>query len=399
MGIRRATIPEMFQAVRDVLRGGRSPFEPGDSMRGGKLLDYRAGTFSRNFAATYHTGPDTLALAAIHEPRFEDRKDGLGPLLLIEGSRTNLVGYANAMSSWSGGATNATITDNAATDPLGTSTATSLVMQGTGSYSRYNTWGSATAGEVYTLSVWAKGQAGGDVGKSFRLLCTNTASSVVNRIDSTLAAGWQRYRDTRTAVNSTRVVYYDNRVNTPTGGDSALPAWNGYVWGHQLELARFASSFIPAAAGSSVTRPADSLTYPASATPEVLRSGRWKRPIFAPLWGSAEVISGNTFALDGWTNSANVIQLRHNGTGVILEVKQGGAVKIASGVMGFSAHQPLSFSFVADQGAIEVQGATSGNGIVTGGTPWVMPDGTYRVGGIAGGSSEAYGRFAQPVRI
>lgn len=409
MSVRRVIVPEIYRSVERVTRGGRAPFEPPDYYRGGAaglptgpLVRFADGTFTRASVGTYLTltGANPLTQAAANEPRYENRNDGLGALLLIEGSRTNIVGYSYTMNSWSGAGNASTVTDNAATDPLGTNTASLLDLQGTGSNSRYHTWGSAIAGEVYSMSVWARGSAAGQVGKSFRLLCTNTASSVVARIDATLPTNWARFSDIRTAVSTTRVVYYDNRLNTPTGGDPALPQWTGHMWGHQLELGRFASSFIPTTTGSSVTRPADSMTYAAGSTPATLRSGRWKFPVFSPAFSSGQIISPNTFILASWGTGSDVIQLRHNGANVILEVIQGSVVKIASGAITFNAHQGLTLSFLADTGALEIAGANSGNGIVTGGTPWTMPDDTFRIGGVPGAaSSEAFGRFAEPVRV
>jgi hypothetical protein len=362
----------------------------------GPLLDMTlGGTFTRASSATYLTGTGTIGLAAIDVRRMEDRGEGEGALLLLEGAHTNLLSNSSAINSWTAGS-GVTITANDVAAPDGTTTADRMAMSGTTSFSNFQTI--AVAAGKYTASLWAKAYDAGNIGKTFRF-GGKSSTTVIYKVTSTLAATWTRYQDSRNTSGGATNTFpvYDNRANEPEGGgvDAALPAYTAHVWGHQLEARGFASSLVHTTT-SSATAAADVLEFSTGYSATLL-SGRWRVEKVCPRFSSANMASGDTYVLFSFGGANDVIQIRHNGTAVIVEVKQGGAVKVASSAITFSQHQPLDLTFDSAAGEITVAGATTGNGTTTA-TSWTMTNATLRVGAVQGtGASPFFGRYSNAI--
>ena len=82
-----------------------------------------------------------------------------------------------------------------------------------------------------------------------------------------------------------------------------------------------------------------------------------------------------------------------SGGSIYIRVTSGGATKVTSSALTFSAHQKLSIGINATAGSITVGGATTGNRTVTG-TPWTRTTGpTMYVGSRQGGTQPLYARI------
>ncbi len=376
--------------------GARALDYPSSAVVVETLLDLSlGGTFTRSSVGTYLTGSETMTSAPVDTRRVEDRGDGNGALYLTEGARTNLIIYANAMDSWPNVGSGVTVTADDAVAPDGTTTADRMALVAAPSYSKYTSV-NVTSGQPYVASLWIKAYAGADLGKTFRF-GGKGGTSVIYKITSTLTGAWARYNDSRnTAASTTSTIpIYDSRIGEPEAGvDGGLAAYTAHVWGHQLENARFPSTTI-FTTGTTATRSADILTY--ATYPDTLRLGTWRIAKLCPRFGNTALVSGNTFVVMSFGGANDVIQFRHNGTNVVLEVKQGGAVKVTSGALTFSAHQALDVTFDSAAGEMEIAGATTGDGTFTG-AGWTMSASTLQVGAVQGTNASPYfGRLSNPV--
>jgi hypothetical protein len=249
-----------------------------------KALDPRI-TFTRSSGGSYVGADGLIKYAGVNEARFDhDPETGESLGLLIEESRTNLLLQSeNFSTSWdrnqitafgSGSAINAIAA------PDGSQTADLItVVNGqffgvTGFISQGIT--KAAVATAYTLSVFVKKQQQLDStqlilhdaanltnrGAVIASLATGTITSTINSgtfssASSTITAlanDW--YRLTLTVTSSTETalrsrIYPRDSVATTSDGTSGI-----YVWGAQLEVGAFPTSYIPTQA-STRTRAAD----------------------------------------------------------------------------------------------------------------------------------------------
>ena len=253
-----------------------------------KTLDPRI-TFSRSNDqgdATYMNENGLVVTAAADEPRFDhDPTTGESLGLLVEEQKTNLFLYSSKHdeSPWinNGNNSSETINTTETLSPDGTNNATKLfgnngvttrqsIKQGVG----------ITSGTTYTFSVFLKqGQR--------RYACiwfdtTNISEgayygsvTIIDLQTGTLATGnqttivpypngWYRCHVTATPT-VTGTVNMQVSVGSPNNDVSGYIA-NGdgssgiYIWGHQLEVGGFPTSYIPTSAGIS-TRSHDKAYY------------------------------------------------------------------------------------------------------------------------------------------
>jgi len=191
-------------------------------------------------------------------PRFDHNPttgESLG--LLVEESRTNLIGSSNTFSTAA-----ATQTVDADVAPDGTTTAVEIVSAGGGAFKASIP---VTNGSTVTYSVFLKAVSGSNILTSVGFerfgVTTINGSVKVNLNDATLSNigsdvvsssikeygnGWYRVSVTATAVDSTaNIINYSN----------AIPC-TFLVWGMQMETGSFPTSYIPTE-GSTVTRSPD----------------------------------------------------------------------------------------------------------------------------------------------
>ena len=218
-----------------------------------RTLDPRV-TFARASTATYVDNKGVLQTAPINTPRFDhDPVTGESLGLLIEESRTNRFANSVPGTVWSktnvGSVTTNTTTANYATAPDGTTTATrwqwnigsttsdrAIIRQGTGSL------GSST---LVTLSIYLKSNTG-----SNQLAALHADGSIIALTYVTVTPEWKRFRYTYTSA-----VGINNGLEVK-GGLGLTEQGDILVWGAQMEIGGFPTSYIPTS-GSSATRAAD----------------------------------------------------------------------------------------------------------------------------------------------
>ena len=352
------------------------------------------GAFVRDSSATFMDGASTsgntqfIRDAARNVRRFEDRGDGNGKMLLLEGSRKNWFTHSETFASWSAGS--ASITNDYGPAPDGTTTADRLQVASGGSGANFSLSGITPSidwvGTLYRRSPTGTVSAQDLIG----------ASSVWPSANNSLGTTYERAVCAALPSNSSTAVgmwVADARDWSAFGGATA-GARDEVTWGRQLEQASFASSYIRSAAVGGTTRAADLLSGPISTVPATMINGTFAFDI-APIFSSAGGIRHATdqcifsFAEDDSERIFFVV----SGGSIYIRVVSGGATKVTSNALAFSAHQKLTITINAAAGSISVSGATTGNGTVTG-TSWTRTTGpTMYVGTRQGGAQPLFARL------
>ena len=346
-------------------------------------VDYAAGTFTRASEASFLVrAPDSVggfvAWAAADALRLEDRGDGAGPLLLIEGARTNLLLRSRDVgaSPWTlPGFGSLVATDDAAPGPDGLMTA--LLLSGADGFSPGQQTPLSLA--VHSVSAW---------GRAVTSSSTWTASyaytdqpSIPAWYVTNQSTTWTRRTDTVTPATSGN--YYPMDLTLGAGPlDLVLDL-------HQVEVGPFPSSAMRSDAAPAIRQP-DVLVFESAQVPGALFVGRGRIGQVSPVFPSSAVSVGDVFWLLGIGPNGGV-RIRHDGTGVVLEVVEGGIVRAQSAALTFSANQLLGVvEWSPADGLISVGGVAGPTG-----TPWVWVVDRVRVGGIPGGGGEAFARIGQ----
>lgn len=201
------------------------------------------------------------------------------PGLLLEGQSTNMIIRTDGTASGSGLWTGWSIGGGTANTPTASQADVSALSGITGAYAQRlqyvngadtnkacqiestNTGAaSVAAGNVLTLSFWARSQTG-ITGCNFdgQIIWRNSSASFLSasNVTPTLTTSWRRYFITATAPAST------DRINVKIGPSSGVDSGDTVdfeIYGVQVEIAAYPSSFIPTTTAA-LTRNAESLSY------------------------------------------------------------------------------------------------------------------------------------------
>jgi hypothetical protein len=265
---------------------------------------------------------------------------GSCPALLLEPQRTNTMLYSQAINSWAT-KTELTITDNNATSPDGTTSA-SYIQQTTGgnAVTLNSQTVTVTTGQVQTISFYAKAKevtsislrlggvtvwAGGTrpiftCDLSNGTISVQTGSITVS--SESVGNGWYRF----IVVSAATIASGGASLQTPTGAVLSSTSGDGfYLWGVQWEQnASYPTTYIPTTAASA-TRVADSFSRNNIYTNGLITSsgGTW----FVELRGNLSLTRDSSDVGLFIGNSSNgtsgdVLAIRNNGTGRLAITKR-----------------------------------------------------------------------------
>ena len=229
-----------------------------------KKLDPRI-TFTRGSTGTYFGSDGIMRTAGVNEPRFDhDPITGQSLGLLIEESRTNLLTSSIPQAGvWS--SINTTLISNSEIAPDGTQTATLINSDLTYGARYINLNSSLTTATNYTQTFFVKAgttrfiQVAPSTGftatifANFELsgdgiIGTSTVDSAsIQRFPN----GWYRIRVTQISTSTTssgRMLLVLGTSLTNGRLPNNTPVLSCYVWGAQLEVGAFATSYIPTTA-------------------------------------------------------------------------------------------------------------------------------------------------------
>ena len=267
-----------------------------------------------------------------------DYTDGTSSLL-VEPQRTNLITYSEdfSQSDWTKqGAT--TISATNITSPIGTTNATRITgLTGSGSNDLKFITGIDPANKTYTATFYLKGS------NTLRMQLSNGVDDAVSTT-IILTSSWVRYSITHT-FNSTssdlRILLDDNGVTATTYD----------VWGSQLEIGSYATSYIKTL-GSTVTRNQE--TYTKTGISNLINSE--EGVLFAEI---AALANDGTFRVIEFNDgtSSNRVALFYNSSNYLTAYVFNGSVQYnySSNVSGSDFHK-VAFKYKASDFALWIDG-------------------------------------------
>ena len=293
--------------------------------------------------------------------------------LLIEESRTNLLLRSEEFDNAYWVKTNATVTANAIIAPNGTLTAEKLIPDTVASGHHID---KILTGAAHTLSIYAKAGeysvmtlffTNHNSYVSFNLLTgtiVETAGTATGRIES-VGNGWYRC-----SVSTTSTTHIQVRVYAINGANFAVNSNVGdgysgiYIWGAQLEVGAFPTSYIPTVA-SQVTRSDDRPLMENIDTSEWFKQG--KGTLYSELSHMDTDITGTNLHFLNLinSNSGDFLGMRFSSDEKIqfLNFNNGSynvVINSSSSSTLANTYHKASFSFTKDDAKTSLNGTTIG---------------------------------------
>ncbi len=307
------------------------------------FLTAAGGSFTRASIGTYYDSAGVLQTAASGAVRFDYDPVTHAPRgLLVEDARTNLLKYSADFTAANWSKTSASMTGAAGVAPDGTTTASLLTASSIGVNTGFMAQNVTGSFSTFTFSIYAKAagtarlkfQPNTKIDGVFAGFTTQYELSTgipavgtpyggkITSISASMQSvgnGWYRCSTTFTVSGTA----FDTTINSwvfPYISSGDPVGSNVLVWGAQLEVNGFASSYIPTAAAA-VTRAADVLSVPV---------GSWFTSSVGSLY--ADYKSAAPFGLStraaslASSGSINVFQLADSTSGYVLGQKSSAGV-------------------------------------------------------------------------
>jgi hypothetical protein len=158
---------------------------------------------------------------------------------------SNLVKYSNTFTNaaWSKTQiTSLTANTTETTDPIGTNTATKVILSGATdpTIGQFYDTGASIAGKTFTFSIWAKTATGQPTGG--QVFIYDQAVTYVGQTNVTLTTSWQRVSVTYTFPSGTSGTGFFIRYDPP---DTPVSGNYVYIYGAQLQYGAAVSAYVP----------------------------------------------------------------------------------------------------------------------------------------------------------
>jgi hypothetical protein len=341
-----------------------------------KTLTARKGptpVFTRASTATFIGSNGLIQSAAINTPRFDHDSTTLASRgLLIEESRTNLVLRSDDFPNASWGKINCSATSNAAVSPSGSSDADKMVENSLSALRVCQQIILTSASTIHTASVYAKASERNWIYidpvhagvANYRTYFDLSAGTVGNNAAGNTASitpvgnGWYRCVVTRATAAAQTSITLELGMANQNGGVAYLGDGTSgvFLWGAQLEVGSFPTSYIPTTAAS-VVRSADvcSITGGNFSGFYNQSEGTLLTSAFTPASGDRTVVATDD-------NTANeMVRLRTEGTNPFFRVTDGGVdvVAIDAGTISANTAFKLAGAYKLNDFASSVNGGSA----------------------------------------
>lgn len=347
------------------------------------LISIAALNYSRTGAVRYQDSAATLKVAAANVLPWQDVGDGDGSFAWINSAITNVNPESDDITTWATAHNLSSRVDDYAADPEGATEMGRAVSNGGGSFNGVQQ-GTAGDADPRTFSIWYKATV--NTGAHQHSLRVDGGSVV----EQNIAAGDNVIHRRGSVTVGTGTASFNSYAFINANGASGPAAPSGddlLISGAQVEESRYPRLFV-LTDGATATAGAGTVTGTSGQLPSQILSGKFYFDVKLG-WLTSELVNGNHRVLLSIGGTNNRIAVEVDGTGARVRVKSGGSVVVSSNYFtATSRHIKMRVIVDAAAGTLELSGATTGNGKVTG-TPWSWTADAFRLGGNYGGSDEA----------
>ena len=322
-------------------------------------------------ATEYIESGATKGKAGILEdsPRFDYSGGASCPSLLVEQSRSNIVGFTEYLegTNWGVGGSTGLELRTSITSPDGNN-GVYLVTSEAGNISSRVQYNLGTLGNDHIFSVFIKG-----TGSATRIRLRNNAGSQ-NRVEYDIDSSGNFTLNNETALddyygvddygNGWHRVYL--KVETSSGSSNFMQIFSDvvdadgsiYVWGAQAEDASYISSYIPNHSGGSVTRDAD-ITSVTSVSDLI---GQTEGTIYCEFEynGAADTgVFNRIIGLGTGVTQNRILLAKNNTTAELLAFAvTGGTTQVSQAISGTSiiGHHKVAISYKANEYKVYLDG-------------------------------------------